>query len=378
MRTTGQEAANADGGDTPLEASPSGPTGAPSEVRVEALVSGRLAASSRFRVLQHVEPLGALGVRVSVRPPRISKYASVPGRWSRRRWVGPVAATTLKAGKLAVRLPGVARSWGAQVTWLEREVLPGHLTLEPLLHRPVVLDVDDAIWLLSPGHERTVRAVARRAACVVAGNDFLADWFAQVAPAVERVWTAIDTDRFVPAPPRSGPFVVGWTGSGSSLRYLRRVSGALARFLAQAPDARVMVMADVSDGLPGLPRDRLEFVPWSPAVEATVLQSFDVGLMPLPSGEWAQGKCAFKMLQYMSCAVPSVVSPVGMNAQVLAMADVGMGASSDDQWVEALMTLYRDRDRARALGETGRALVERSFSVSVIAPQLAELMRRYR
>ena len=347
-------------------------------VRVEALVSGKLAPSSRFRVLQHVEPLHALGVHVSARPPRISKYASVPGRLARRRWARGLATTALQTGKLAVRLPGVARSWGAQVTWLEREVLPGHLTLEPVLHRPVVLDVDDAIWLLSPGHERATRAVAGRSACVAAGNDFLADWFSDVAPAVERVWTAVDTARFVPAPPRTGPFVVGWTGTGPSMRYLRRVAAALTRFLAEAPDARVTVMAEASDGLPGIPADRVEFVPWSPAVEASVLQGFDVGLMPLPSGDWARGKCAFKMLQYLACGVPAVVSPVGMNAQVLGMADVGVGASSDDEWVGALLELYRDRDRARSMGLAGRALVERSFSVAVIAPQLAELMRRYR
>jgi len=352
--------------------------GADAPLRVEALVSGRLAPSSRFRVLQHVEPLRALGVDVSARPPRISKYASVPGRLRRRKWVAPLASGALQAGKLAVRLPGVARSWTAQVTWLEREVLPGHLTVEPLLHRPVVLDVDDAIWLLSPGHERAVRAVAGRSACVVAGNDFLADWFSATAPEVERVWTAVDTDRFAPGGARSGPFVVGWTGTGASLRYLRRAAAALTRFLAEAPDARVRVMADMSDGLPGLPPDRVDFVPWSPAAEATVLQGFDVGLMPLPSGDWARGKCAFKMLQYMACGVPSVVSPVGMNAQVLAMAEVGMGASTDDEWVEALLTLYRDRDRAGALGQAGRALVEQSFSVTAIAPQLAQVMRRYR
>ena len=349
-----------------------------STLRVEALVSGRLAPSSRFRVLQHVGPLAAHGVHVSARPPRISKYASVPDRWTRRRWANPVATTALQAAKLATRLPGVARSWRAQVTWLEREVLPGHLTLEPLLHRPVVLDVDDAIWLLSPGHERTTRDVAARSACVVAGNDFLADFFSGLAPSVERVWTAVDTDRFQPSPEHDGPFVVGWTGTGSSLRYLRRVAGALTRFLDEAPDARVVVMADVSDGLPGIPPDRVDFVPWSPSVEASVLERFDVGLMPLPSGDWAKGKCAFKMLQYMACGVPAVVSPVGMNAQVLAMDDVGIGADAEDEWLDALLALYGDRARARALGQAGRALVERAFAVKVIAPQLAEIMRRCR
>ena len=360
------------------------------ELRVEAILSGRLAPSSRFRVLQHVAPLGRLGIDVSARPARISKYASVPGRLAARPAVGRAAGAALTGAKVAARLPGAARSWRADLTWLEREVLPGHLTLEPVLHRPVIFDVDDAIWLLSAGHERATRAIARRAACVVAGNDFLADWFASVAPAVERVWTAIDTDRFTPACPEDGPspgdpaspedgaFVVGWTGSGSSLRYLRATAPAIGRFLAEAPDARLVVMADAFVALPGIPADRVDLVRWSPDREASVIQRFDVGLMPLGSGDWAKGKCAFKMLQYLSCAVPAVVSPVGMNAEVLAMAEVGLAATTEDEWVEALLALYRDRDVAGALGRAGRDLAERAFSIPVIAPQLAATMRRFR
>ncbi len=121
-----------------------------------------------------------------------------------------------------------------------------------------------------------------------------------------------------------------------------------------------------------------EFVPWSPETEASVPSSFDVGLMPLRDTDWSRGKCALKMLQYMACAVPAVVSPVGMNAQVLQMADVGLPASNEDQWVEALLSLYADRDRARRLGQRGRQLAEQVFSVEVIAPQLADLIRRHR
>jgi glycosyltransferase involved in cell wall biosynthesis len=348
------------------------------DIRVEAIVSGRLAASSRFRVLQHVEPLRHLGIEVSARPPRISKYAAVPSGWNRPSVVAPVARLALQGAKLATRLPGAARSWRADTTWLEREVLPGHLTLEPLLHRPIVFDVDDAIWLLSPGHEQATRAIARRAACVLAGNDFLADWFGSVASAVERVWTAIDTDRFLPAPREDKAFIVGWTGSGGSFRYLQAVAPALARFLAEAPDARLQVVSDTFVALPEIPVDRVDLVPWSPAIEATAIQAFDAGLMPLGGGQWAKGKCAFKMLQYLACAVPAVVSPVGMNAEVLAMADVGVAATTEDEWVEALLTIYRDRDRAQALGRAGRDLAERVFSVPVIAPQLAAAMRRHR
>ncbi len=348
------------------------------DLRVEAVVSGRLTASTRFRVLQHVKPLRSLGIEVSARPPRISKYASVPKTWTRHPALAPGARLALQGAKLVTRLPAAARSWRADVTWLEREVLPGHQTLERFLHPPVLFDVDDAIWLLSPGHERATRAVARRSACVVAGNDFIADWFGSVAPAVERVWTAVDTERFTPGAEDDKPFVLGWTGSGSSLRYLRAIAPALGRFLSVVPDARLVVMADLFVDLPGIPSDRVELMPWSPATEVRAIQGFDVGLMPLAGGDWAKGKCAFKMLQYMACAVPAVVSPVGMNTDVLAMAEVGLAATSEDEWVEALLTLYRDRDRARALGRNGRALAERSFSLPVIAAQLATAMRRYR
>lgn len=339
-------------------------------------MSGRVIPSSRFRVLQHVEPLRQLGIAVHARPPRISKYASLPPWIRRHDHLLPVARPALKAAKLTARLPAVARSWRADLTWLEREVLPGSMTLEPVLHRPLVFDVDDAIWLLTPAHDKAVRAIAARSACVVAGNDFLADWFTPLAPHVERVWTAVDTDRFAPGPAADG-FVVGWSGSGSTLRYLEGRAGALARFLDAAPDARLLVIADVRPSLPDVPAERVEFVQWRPDLEATVLRQLAVGLMPLPDSDWARGKCAYKILQYLASGVPTVASPVGMSAQVLGMAEVGLAATTDDEWVEALLALYSDRDRAARLGHAGRSLVETHFSLPRIAEQLAACMRRH-
>jgi glycosyltransferase involved in cell wall biosynthesis len=250
--------------------------------------------------------------------------------------------------------------------------------LEPYLHRPLVFDIDDAIWLLSPGHDRAVRATAGRAACVIVGNDFLADYVNAHARQVEIIPTAVDVERFSPAEKSGRGFVVGWTGSATTYGYLEAIAPALGRFLDAAPDATLVVMANHFRALPGVAAERVEFVEWSPAMEAPVVAGFDVGLMPLPDSDWARGKCAFKMLQYLACGVPAVVSPVGMNAQVLAMSDVGLAASSEDEWVEALVTLARDPGRAVALGRNGRELVSTSFSVPVVARQLAGVMTAYR
>lgn len=355
----------------------SGTRGSPEpRLRVEAVVSGRMVASSRFRVLQHVEPLGRLGIDVTVQAPRVSKYRSLSPSMRRRRLLVPAARAALKVAKVGARVPAVASSWRGQLTWLERELLPGALSLEPLLHRPLLFDVDDAIWLLTPGHDHAVRAIARRAACVIAGNDFLADWFSSVAPVVERVHTAIDTERFHPATPPD-VFTVGWTGSASTLRYLEDIAEPLRRFFAEAPEARLVVLADLRPRLPGFPSDRLEVVRWRPEVEADVVRRFSVGLMPLPDTDWGRGKCAFKMLQYLASGVPAVVSPVGMGAEVLAMGDVGVAATNEDAWVEALLDLRSQPDRATALGRQGRAVVERAFAVPAVASQLAATMRRH-
>ncbi len=95
--------------------------------------------------------------------------------------------------------------------------------------------------------------------------------------------------------------------------------------------------------------------------------------MPLANEEWAKGKCAAKMLVYMAASLPVVVSPVGVNADVLAQGDVGFAATSDTEWLRALTTLYDDRAAATAMGERGRALVERAYSVTVSAATLADI-----
>ena len=105
------------------------------------------------------------------------------------------------------------------------------------------------------------------------------------------------------------------------------------------------------------------------------MQDAWAGLMPMPDTPWTRGKCSFKMLTYMSCGVPAAVSPAGMNNEVLMQGDGAMGVPGDAQWAEILIYLLTSPQRIEAMGKAGRATVLKHYSIDVLAPRLAGILR---
>jgi len=100
----------------------------------------------------------------------------------------------------------------------------------------------------------------------------------------------------------------------------------------------------------------------------------NIGIMPLEDSEWARGKCSFKMLQYMACGLPVVVSPVGNNHEVLREALLGVAAAEPGEWIEALLALADSPGLRAKMGAAGRSVIERLYATKVIAPRLAKYL----
>jgi glycosyltransferase involved in cell wall biosynthesis len=213
---------------------------------------------------------------------------------------------------------------------------------------------------------------------IVAGNDFLADWFQQYNENVVILPTAVDTQRFRPAPrpySGSGHSLIGWSGTSSNLPYLYAIEPALGRVLQEFPEAHLRVVCDRAPHFAQLSGEQVEFIRWTPEIEVRSIQEMTIGIMPLESTDWARGKCSYKMLLYMACGVPVVASPVGMNAQVLAEDTVGVGATTQQGWAEALLFLLAQPDERQQMGKNGRLLVEQRYSVAVLAPLMASYLK---
>ena len=266
----------------------------------------------------------------------------------------------------------------ADVTLIQREMLSTVMTAEPLTRHPRVLDVDDAVWVRS--RCGSIDAIARRCDAVICGNDFLAEHFGALVPHVEVIPTAVDTERWAPIPRVEMPQLrIGWMGTSGNLHYLSSIMPSIREALNAVPRAKFVVMADRPPQFDGFLEDRVEYQQWSPETEVRFVQTLTVGLMPLADEEWERGKCAYKMLLYLACGVPAIVSPVGANMQVLRSSGglpVGIAASTARQWTDAMVAVLTDRTLGSEVRRNGRELVDSTYSIRAIAPQLARALRQ--
>jgi glycosyltransferase involved in cell wall biosynthesis len=346
-------------------------------IRVAAITAGRDDPSSRFRIRQFLAPLRGLGIEAVEYRPWISKYARTP--WQ---------LTGLGAVSRVVHAVAARRY---DVAWLNRELVLGRETIERFMGERRLLDVDDGIWLY--GRAGFARRIAARCAGVIAGNERIADHFRGATPRVWTVPTSVDTDVWKPAPaalpsPASAAtpaapcspappaaFTIGWSGTHWNLSYLYAIEETLARFLADHAGAQLLVVCNRRPRFRRLPADRVQFQPWSPAVEVDVLRRMSVAIMPLADDEWSRAKCATKMLCAMAVGVPVVVSPVGAAAEILRQGPLGLAARDAGDWYDGLAHLAADPERRAAMGLAGRRVAVASYSLAAAVQQLAAIFR---
>jgi glycosyltransferase involved in cell wall biosynthesis len=344
-------------------------------VRVAAYTGGVMVPSARARVRQYIGPLSRFGITVREYPLPLGNILP------QRRGLRPlwIAATALS------RTAALACSWKADVTWISRQLLPAFAPIQAMAKRPIILDVDDAVWLNTGGHR--VGDLARASDLVVCGNAFLAHQFSLWNSNVAVIPTAVDTSWYRPHPPprphshpshdetSNRPLVLGWTGTSGNYPFLYAIEGALRRILAHCPHATLLVIADKPPLFKSLPSSRVEFEPWTPRTELSAFARMSIGLMPLADNDWCNGKCSYKMLCYMAAGLPVVVTAAGMNREVLALGSVGLSAGREQEWVDTLITLLEDRDLRRRMGDAGRAVVEKHYSLQRLAQQYALLFQ---
>ncbi len=284
--------------------------------------------------------------------------------------------------KLRILLKSLHKRWGDinraveyDAVFLYREAnMLGTAFFEKKLRQKgikMVVDFDDSIWLkdVSNGNrhlgflKRPSKTAKVVSLCdmVLVGNEYLANYARQYNKNVKIVPTTIDTDYYQSAEKQVKETVcIGWTGSSTTLKHLPLATPVLRRIREKYGEKvrfRIISDAPFHEEVPGL-----ENISWKRETEVDDLSELDIGIMPLPDDEWSQGKCGFKGLQYMALEIPAVLSPVGVNKEIIRDGENGFLANTAAEWEQKLFMLIESAELRSTLGKAGRITVEKKYS----------------
>jgi glycosyltransferase involved in cell wall biosynthesis len=243
--------------------------------------------------------------------------------------------------------------------------------ISKILGKKIIFDYDDAIWIPNVSKSNrffslfkvysNTRRLIKLSYKISCGNEYLCDYARQYSSNVFYNPTTVDTvnlhnrQRIL----NNEKFVIGWTGSHSTMQYLDEVVPIIKKLEKEFPlEFRV-----ISDTPPDLDLDCLRFIQWNKATEVEDLLAFSVGVMPLKHDQWAEGKCGFKALQYMSLGIPALVSPVGVNTFMVDHGVDGFYCRDSDEWEHYLRKLIQDKTLLVTMSSRTREKVEKKYSV---------------
>lgn len=276
------------------------------------------------------------------------------------------------------RIGDVYKAKHYDVVFIYREAfMLGTIIIEALLAQTsakIIFDFDDSIWLndTSEGNKNLswlkrpekTKDIIKLADRVIVGNQYLANYALDHNKKTSIIPTTIDTTYHKPhknGQSKTDCVCIGWTGTSTTLRHFIEIEPTLVKIKEKYGDKVCFKLINNAD-YENKALD-LKTTPWSLENEIQDLQSIDIGIMPLPNDKWAKGKCGFKGLQYMSLEIPTIMSPVGVNTDIITHGENGFLAESAEQWFNTLCLLIESPELRKSIGQSGREEIIKRFSV---------------
>ena len=237
----------------------------------------------------------------------------------------------------------------------------------------IIFDFDDSIWINNVSeanknlsflkNANKTSEIIKVADLIFAGNQYLADYAKQFNKNVEIIPTTIDTEEYqrIYSEKSDDKICIGWSGSFSTIQHFKYAIPVLTEIKKKYGSS--VAIKTIGDAKYKNEELGVVSLNWSKEDESKELSSFDIGIMPLPDDEWAKGKCGLKGLQYMALAIPTIMSPVGVNSEIIQDGVNGFLASNTEEWVHKLSVLIDSKEKRELMGRAARKTVIEKYSV---------------
>jgi glycosyltransferase involved in cell wall biosynthesis len=255
--------------------------------------------------------------------------------------------------------------------WVAPFAPPVFEKLARRLARKLVYDIDDLVFLNPPSSSNPFVhylrsplnhiSLMKSADHVITCTPYLDQFVRKYNKNTTDISSTINTDLYRPKTDYSvkDKFVIGWSGSHSTSKYLHLLDDVFIN-LAKEYKFKLVVMGDPRFSLPGVD---VEAIPWNEAYETEVISKFDIGVYPLPNEEWVLGKSGLKALQYMALGIPTIATSIGTIHRIIENGQNGFLVNSMEEWKAKIETLLNNEGLRKEIGGKAAATVEESYSI---------------
>lgn len=263
----------------------------------------------------------------------------------------------------------------SDLVFLEKEFmpyLPFNTFFFKLFKINYIVDYDDAIFHNYDLHQNRiirfllkdkVSKVIKFSKTGITGSPYLTEYAKKYNENVVEIPTSINLNKYkTNNNPISSKFIIGWIGSKATSYNLLSLIPVFESLKAKDINFEIRCIGfdrQLESQFKNLP---LCIVNWSSETEVEEISKFSVGIMPLENTSFNKGKCAFKLIQYMACSIPTISTPLSANIKVNRH-NFNLFANSKDEWVNAFSELNKNPKRFKEIGQVNRTIVENHYSI---------------
>jgi glycosyltransferase involved in cell wall biosynthesis len=326
--------------------------------------------SNRFRVEQYLPYLKERRIIYSVRPFYSSSIYRI--LYKKGNYLKKAFSILFFIFR---RIYDVFSSKNYDVIFIHREAYPfsGYFIewLFKLTGKKLIYDFDDSLFIKKP---KKIKKTIGMSDYVICGNGFLRNYAVKYNKNVFVLPTCIDTQNYKPRQDKQDKdkVILGWIGTTFTAIYLNILKDIYKFLVSKYKNIEFRIIGG------NFPNSNLPLVvkEWSLKTEISELQEFDIGIMPLFDDDWAKGKCAFKIIQYMAVGIPTVASGVGVNVEIVEDGKDGFLVNTQEDWINKLSLLIENKELRKNMGGLARKKIERLYSVEVYKQKYIEILEK--
>lgn len=329
---------------------------------------GRKGASSRVRTFQYFDEKNILYPRKTIFNILINDYQHEYKQKNKKYKFPNIVLSYL------LRLKILFKVNSKDLIYIEKELfpyLPYFLESILLYKKNYILNYDDAVFDYYESNKNTFikfllknkhKLLMKSAKLTICGNSFLSEYAHKTGcKNIKKLPSVIDFKRYENPKihfDNKNP-IICWIGSIPSGKHLLLLKNVFKE-LSHNHEFILRIIGFEDYFIDGVNIERKK---WFENNEIEELRTSDIGIMPLLDNRFSLGKCGFKLIQYMAIGLPVVASNIGANKNIVENGKNGFLANNSDDWIYYLKLLINDYKLRKKLGEKGRNIVEKKYSV---------------